>query len=154
MLEWMKDPTISCFFRFDAASMDEDKCRNFIRTCTEDQTSRHYAIVDESDEYMGTISLKDINNTHREAEYAISTRKKIHGSGLALTATKQILEIAFNELNLQKVFLNVLVINERANHFYQKAGFSFDYLEKEAVSINGQMCDLNWYSIEKDNWHE
>ena len=30
MLEWMQDPDIACFFRFDAQKMTVDSCRDFI----------------------------------------------------------------------------------------------------------------------------
>ena len=71
MLEWMHDPSIACFFRFDAMSMTEEKCIEYIRTANRDGRSKHFAIVDESDEYLGNIDQEK-----KEAEYAISTRKK------------------------------------------------------------------------------
>ena len=92
--------------------------------------------------------MKNIDFEKREAEYAISTRKKAHGSGAALEATNQILYYAFYALNLKRVYLNVLKDNARANAFYIKAGFKFDYCEKSGVIINGEPKDLNWYSIE------
>ena len=103
MLEWMKDPSIACFFRFDTQDMTEDSCRQFIIDSGNDSCCRHYAIADESDEYLGTVSLKNINYEKGDAEYAISTRKKAHGTGAALEATRQIWNIAFNDLNHRRV---------------------------------------------------
>lgn len=147
MLEWMHDPSIACFFRFDAMSMTEEKCLEYIRTANSDDNSKHFAIADENDEYLGTISLKNIDYEKKEAEYAISTRKIVHGTGAATLATNEILKIAFEELGLNKVYLNVLVENKRANAFYQKEGFLFDYCENQAVETNEGKKDLNWYYI-------
>lgn len=147
MLEWMHDPSIACFFRFDAQSMTEESCRQYINTVNKDASSKHYAIVDESDEYLGTISLKNIDNVKKEAEYAISTRKKVHGTGAAMAATKEVLRIAFEEIGLKRVYLNVLVANKRANAFYHKIGFQFDYCEENAIEINGLKQSLNWYQV-------
>lgn len=147
MLEWMHDPSIACFFRFDALSMTEEKCLEYIRTANSDDNSKHFAIADENDEYLGTISLKNIDYVKSEAEYAISTRKKAHGTGAAMIATKEILRLAFEDLGLKKVYLNVLKENKRANAFYHKVGFQFDYCEKQAICIDGKMKDLNWYSL-------
>lgn len=147
MLEWMHDPSIACFFRFDAMSMTEEKCIEYIRTANSDENSKHFAIADENDEYLGTISLKNIDKEKKEAEYAISMRKKAHGTGVAMVATKVILKIAFEELGLKRVYLNVLKENARANAFYHKAGFQFDYCEENAVEIHEEKKDLNWYSI-------
>lgn len=152
MLEWMQEPSIACFFRFDASKMTEQSCKLFIESANKDEHSRHYAIADENDEYLGTISLKDIGDT--SAEYAISTRKCAHGTGAAAQATQALLDIAFNELKLERVFLNVLTENFRANAFYKKAGFTFEYTEKNAVEIRGEMKDLNWYVINKKDYSE
>lgn len=145
MLEWMHDPSIACYFRFDAMSMTEEKCLEYIRTANSDDNSKHFAIADENDEYLGTISLKNIDHEKKEAEYAISTRKKAHGTGTAMAATKEILKISFKELGLKRVYLNVLKENARANAFYRKVGFRFDYCEENAVEIHGEIKDLNWY---------
>ena len=152
MLEWMQDPTIACFFRFDAISMTEEKCRAFIESANREPGSLHYAIANESDEYLGTISLKDISDGR--AEYAISTRRCAHGTGAAMQATKEILRIAFDELGLKSVFLNVLEENLRANAFYLKAGFHYTHTEKNALELRGQKKALNWYEVNKEQRHE
>ena len=150
MLEWMTDPAIARFFRFDAASMTLDRCKDFICGAGEQENCRHWAIVNENDEYLGTISLKEIKNG--SAEYAISTRAKAHGTGAAGEATRQILKIAFEDLGLNRVYLNVLADNGRANAFYRKAGFQFTHAEKNALEIRGQMKDLNWYEVRRDHF--
>ena len=96
---------------------------------------------------QGTISLKAI--TADSAEYAISTRRCAHGTGAAMAATSRILEIAFRELGLQRVYLNVLKDNGRANAFYRKAGFRFVREEENALTIRGEKKSLNWYEIER-----
>ena len=151
MLEWMQDPSISCFFRFDAQSMTVADCEKFIESIDDDSDSIHYAIVNEDDEYLGTISLKNIDFEKKEAEYAISTRKKAHGTGAAMAATKEILRIAFEELKLEQVYLNVLKENGRANAFYRKVGFQSDYCEENAVEICGEKKDLNWYLLAQND---
>lgn len=154
MLEWMQEPSIACFFRFDAANMTEDKCRKFIEDSNQYTSTKHYAIADEQEEYLGTISLKDIDYEKKSAEYAISIRKKAHGTGVAMEATKEILKIAFSELGLVEVFLNVLTDNIKANRFYEKAGFEYQYTEDSAVDIYGEMKSLNWYILRKDDYWE
>ena len=145
MYEWMTDPEITCFFRFDASSVTLQTCRDYIEHAYDDPNSVHFAIVNENDEYLGTISLKNI--TDKDAEYAISTRKKAHGTGAAYKATMEILKIAFDEKHLERVYLNVLDENIRANKFYQKCGFiRFDTSDNK-LYINGQLKILNWYEI-------
>ncbi len=143
MLEWMTDSKITQFFRFDASKVTEESCLSFIAGAEGQKNCRHWAIANENDTYLGTISLKEI--TASDAEYAISTRSCAHGTGAAMEATRQVLQIAFEEFGLSRVYLNVLSDNGRANAFYIKAGFRFTHTEKDAVAIRGEMKDLNWY---------
>ena len=152
MLEWMTDPEITRFFRFDVSQVTADSCRAFIEDANNRTDTVHFAIADETDEYLGTISLKDIDREKRCAEYAISTRKKAHGTGAAMQATRQVLQYAFETLGLEQVYLNVLAENGRANAFYRKAGFHFVREEPAALELRGESKALNWYVICKTDW--
>ena len=147
MLEWMHDEDINQFFRFDAANMTYEEVLKYIVNANAREDELHYAIVDEEDEYLGTISLKNIDLVNRKAEYAVSTRKKAHGTGVAMEATYEIFKIAFEELGLNKVYLNVLSVNKRANKFYEKVGFEYEGEFKQDLQIRGKYYDLRWYGM-------
>lgn len=140
MYEWMSDPEITCFFRFDASSVTLDTCKDFILHAYNDPNTIHYAIAGEDDEYLGTISLKNI--TDKDAEYAISTRKKAHGTGAAYQATMQLITIAKEKYELSEIYLNVKSYNKRAIHFYRKCGFGPN-INRLSIDSPG----LEWYSI-------
>lgn len=148
MLEWMHDSSVNCWFRFDFSKMEEKDVLDFIKNSFNEE-NQNFALVDENDEYMGTISLKNISKKDGNAEYAIVTRKNAQGTGIAFNATKEIIEYAFEELGLHRVYLNVLEINERANSFYKKCGFTFEGISKEHLFLNNQYHTLNWYGIVK-----
>ena len=154
MYEWMTDPSITVFFRFDTSKISLESCLAYIGKALDDPNTLHFAIADEDDEYLGTISLKDIDQEKSQAEYAISTRKKAHGSGAALEATRQILQYAFESLGLDRVYLNVLAENGRANAFYRKAGFRFVREDPDALELWGVRKTLNWYEITKSEYRE
>ena len=124
------------------------KCLEFIRGSFSD-SNHHFAIVDAHDEWVGTISLKNIDHELGAAEYAIITARQVHGKGYAFTATKELLEYAFSELGLNRVYLNVLKENIRANKFYSKCGFEYEGCFRQAIRIDGVLRDLNWYAILK-----
>ena len=114
--------------------------------------SIHYAITDENDEYMGTISLKDINLDANNAEYAISLRRCAQGKGIGKSATIEILRIAFEEIGLEKVYLNVLSDNKRAIGMYEKIGFVYEGEFRKHLFLCGEYKSLRWYSILKDEY--
>lgn len=154
MLEWMQDPEIQKCFRFNTKSKTIDDVLGFIKCATiipKEGESIHFAVVDENDEYMGTISLKAFDMTSKNAEYAISMRKQAQGTGLALKATKEIIELAFNEFHLERVYLNVLSKNVRAVKFYEKAGFLYEGEFRNHLYLQGEFCSLKWFSILKED---
>ena len=80
MLEWMHDPENQKGFRRDMMSMTLEDARYFCLEVSSEAYSKrntdlHLAITDETDEYLGTISLKNINMEHRSAEMAISVSR-------------------------------------------------------------------------------
>ena len=59
MIAWMHDPKVNCKFRFDFASMTEDKALEFVKNSFTDE-NQNFAFVGDDDRYLGTISLKNI----------------------------------------------------------------------------------------------
>ncbi len=151
MMEWMHDPEINKWFRFDADAMTEERAKHFIEGSFTEK-SRHYAITNDNDEYLGTISLEEIDKENGHALYAISTRKSVWGSGAALEATRQLFEIAFHELGLERVYLNVLADNLRAKRLYEKAGFRYEGCFHRHLRLHGEWRDWDWYAILRDDY--
>ena len=146
MLEWMHDNTINCNFQYPFAEMTIEKVKDFIKNSFNEE-NKHFAIVDEKDEYLGTISLKNISQKNKNAEYAIVTRKEAHGTGAAMQATQELLCYAFQELGLHKVYLNVLEDNIRARKFYEKCGFVQEGISKDAIMASDGYQSFVWYGI-------
>lgn len=149
MLEWMHEKNIKNAFRFPFERSTLESVTQFIDSSFSD-TDRHFAIVSETDEYLGTISLKNISQADRSAEYAIVVRRVARGTGVAKLATQEILDYAFETMGLHKVYLNVLEKNERARHFYVKCGFVYEGISKDAIFLDGRYESLAWYGIIND----
>lgn len=154
MLSWMHDKEINSIFQCDFGSFTEEKVLNFINSSKSDADNVHFACVDDNDNYLGTVSLKHIDKDAKNAEYAISFCKAAHGTGASAFATKEILKYAFNELNLERVYLNVIGDNARANAFYKKFGFIYEGTFKKHILIGGILRDLNWYRMLKEEFTE
>ncbi|OUN25659.1 GNAT family N-acetyltransferase [Blautia sp. An81] len=153
MLEWMHDSHINSMFNVNFESFLIEDARNFILNSF-DEKNHHFAVVDENDEYLGTISLKNISLKDRNAEYAVVLRKKAHGTGVSNLATREILDYAFNTLKLERVYLNVLEENMRARAFYEKMGFTQEGVFKKHKYIRGSFQDLFWFGILKESYED
>ena len=151
MYEWMQDEDVTCFLAQDFASKTLEDCRNFIMSAAKEEDKKlHRAICDDTGQYLGTVSLKHIDKRNKNAEYAISMRRKAMGTGASTYGTVEILNYAFEVLGLEKVYLNVIPENIRAKKFYQKIGFQLEGRAKKHILIKGKLCDLEWYAFYKE----
>lgn len=146
MLEWMHDSAVNQYFRAPFAQMTIENALSFIQG-GQDASARHYAICDDKDVYQGTISLKAVDMENGTAEYAIVLRRQAQGKGYASFATREILRIAFEELGLHKVYLNVWKENAHAVGFYEHMGFRREGDAREQIVLHKRRCDLLWYGM-------
>lgn len=157
MLEWMNDPKIQYWFRFQGKQKNREDIIEFIRNAEiqpADGKSIHYAIADDADEYLGTVSLKNMNLSDHNAEYAISLRTKAQGNGIGRLATELLLKKAFEEFSLERVYLNVLADNAKAIRMYKKAGFVYEGESRNSIFLRGEYQTLKWYSMLKSEYFE
>lgn len=151
MLRWMHHPETTGCFQRDFNSMTETAVLDFIEESYDRSESLHLAIVGSDDAYLGTISLKHINNNF-SGEYAISMTPEAKGTGAAEEATQSILDYAFCELGLHRVYLNVRHNNARAIRFYEKIGFTLEGTARDALFTEEGYVDLLWFSMLKSEW--
>lgn len=123
MLEWMQNKEVVCFLNTDFSKKRIEDCLDFIKAAETDDENLHLAIVDDNDEYMGTVSLKNIDNRNKTAEFAITIRECAMGKGYSQEAMQLILQKGINELRLRKIIWCVSPYNKRAIRFYDKNGY-------------------------------
>lgn len=102
---------------------------------------------------IGSCGLFEISQENRSAEFGIAIGESNYwGKGYGSDATKIILRFAFEELGLNRVFLDVLASNPRAVRSYQKAGFVHECTRRQAVWRNGTYHDAYRMGILRDEW--
>lgn len=151
MLRWMHHPETAECFRQNFDSMSESDVLDFIQKSYDRSESLHLAITGSDDTYLGTISLKHIDNNF-SGEYAISMAPEAKGTGAAEQATESLLDYAFCELGLHRVYLNVRRNNSRAIRFYEKIGFTLEGTARDALRTAEGYVDLLWFSMLKPEW--
>ena len=148
MLAWMHDKSVTEKLQANFASKTMEDAESFIRSSWDDKENLHLAISSDADEYMGTVSLKHIEDG--SAEFAITVRAEAMGKGYSWFGMESIIEKAFAELGLECVYWCVSRENPRAVRFYDKHNFheALDIPEK-VLKRYGNMNDLKWYSVLK-----
>ena len=150
MLEWMHDKSVVGDLRTDFSQKTIEDVEKFIEFSWDINANLHLAIVSDEDIYMGTVSLKHIEEG--SAEFAITVRSEAMGHGYSWFGMEEILRKAFNELNLRRVYLCVSRNNKRAVRFYDKHNFN------EVLDVSNNVLsryqgieNLKWYSVLKDD---
>lgn len=121
MYEWMHDEEVVHYMKADFRHKTLDDCIKFIVCAQNDSNNVHMAVADDKDTYMGTVSLKNIQE--HSAEFAIVMSKSAAGKGYASEGMKQILEFGFNIVGLTHIYWCVDRENHRAVRFYDKNGY-------------------------------
>ena len=78
--------------------------------------------------------------------------KRNYDKGYGTEATKLMLNHAFNNLNLNRIYLKVLEDNPRAIKIYDKCGFKKEGVLRSAVYKNGSYKNLIIMSILKEEF--
>ena len=121
MLEWMHDESVTENLRSNFSDKTIEECHHFIEQSQNSYSDLHLAIVNQYDEYLGTVSLKNI--IINSAEFAITIRKKAMGTGCSIFAMQKMIEKGLNEFKLHEVYWCVSPANIRALRFYDKNGY-------------------------------
>ena len=153
ILLWMHSDESKEIFAKDFNNYTKEDVKKFVNS-KNTKEDLNFACVNDNDDYLGTVSLKNIDYENNNAEYAISFIKEAQGTGAAVFATKEILNKAFSELKLEKVYLNVLSTNKRAIAFYKKMGFKEEGIFKNHLKKDDKYIDLLWYAIIKNEYNE
>ncbi len=123
MLEWMYDDSVVHFMGIDFTNKSISDCRSFIEASQNDSNHLHLAIVNDDDEYMGTVSLKNIDKINLCAELAIIIGKDAMGKGYSKYGIHEIVRMGLEDIGLKQIYWYVSPQNKRAVKFYDKNGY-------------------------------
>lgn len=149
-VEWFGDPDVRrhllLYLPFSLAQ--EERWFESLQGRLERQQDVLLAIETADGAHIGNIGLNSINWKDRNAELGIVIGEKAYWSqGYGTDAIRTLLELAFREMNLHRVFLRVDVDNERGIRCYEKAGFQRDGTLRQMVFKEGTYIDQHIMSI-------
>jgi diamine N-acetyltransferase len=141
---WRNDPEVidflGCGFLYISEEIDEKWYQNYLGN--RDKNVR-LAITTVDHQFIGNVYLLNIHPINRTAEFSIVISDKRYWSqGIGAEVARRVLHHAFQDLNLNRVYLYVLNNNDRAIRLYEKIGFRREGRMEEAVYKNGAYHDL------------
>ncbi|MBO1001081.1 GNAT family N-acetyltransferase [Pseudogracilibacillus auburnensis] len=133
-----------------------EETEQYISAIVSQPTAKGYLIeYKETEQTVGIVSLINMDYKNRSAECIIDIGvKDMWGKGIGTAAISLILEFAFNELNLHRVYLHVFSFNERAIKLYEKMGFIHEGKFRQALYRTGKWHDIVIMGILKDEYNQ
>lgn len=149
-VEWINNPANNQFLHYDLP-LRIDRTTEWFRR--KDNSKRLDCIIEYNGTPVGLIGLLQIDKVNRKAEYYITIGETgFKQKGIATKATKAIIDYAFEELNLHKVYLTVDARNTHAIRLYEKAGFKQEgyFIDDLFRAGNSEFIDRERYAIIKN----
>lgn len=115
--------------------------------------SRVVFAIRQEERLVGTIQLHSLEPYQRKALLGIyigETGKRNTGVGFVSCAL--VIDYAFNGLNIRKIDLEVLSINQNAIALYEKLGFKKEGTKINDYFLDGQYLDVYIYGLQQADW--
>ncbi len=150
---WRNNPELIKFLGAPFRFINEEVDTKWFDSYMSNRATNIRLAILENDVIKGTISLNSIDLLNQCAELNIMIGDEDNcGKGMGTFAVTALLEHAFNNMNLRRVYLSALEDNHRARHLYEKVGFVYEGMLRESVYKNGEFVNMVLYSILKNEF--
>lgn len=145
-LGWLNDEDLQHYTRRHGKTMSIDELQQFVVDSADSQDLHLAMIVNDGNWHIGNIFLNSIDREKKEADLSIMIGDKdAHGKGFAKEAINAIVDYAFTELDLNRVY--ACSPNPDFNHMIEKVGWRHIETKKEYFEIDGVMHDLDCWEV-------
>lgn len=157
---WAADEKVQSMYREPVYATKEAVKKlieeNYIADYEKKNSYRWAVISKENNECIGQIAfyLVDENNNFAEIEYCIGC--EFQGRGYATEASKAVIKYGFEEMNLHKVQISHMDINNKSKRVIEKCGFKFEGICRDFFynKNDDQYISRVYYSILRKEYEE
>ena len=152
-VKWFNDPSISKYLVSDYP-VSLAKTEAWFSKVLLDNSKVHFSILDkETDTLIGMTGLLQITPKQQHAQMYITIGdEKFHGRRLPDEIIPMVLNYAFIELNLNKVYLWTIPCNERGRKVYERNGFKQEAEMHEHMYCRGQFQTIIQHRVLKSEF--
>ncbi|MGV3502234.1 MAG: GNAT family N-acetyltransferase [Adhaeribacter sp.] len=106
-----------------------------------------------SQAYIGDISLKNFDRSVPKAEIGYYLDRQAEGRGYGTQMLRALVDFAFQDLNLNKVFLRSATDNPRSYELAERCGFRREGLMRQDFRDNQHnLIDIYYYGLTKSDY--
>ena len=105
-------------------------------------------------EFAGLIGFKDADRINDKIEIGYWIIEKMTGKGIASEAARKMINLAFRNMDMNRVQIRCGVGNEKSAAIPKRLGFVFEGVERCGERHNHSYIDLEVFSLLKREWAE
>ena len=105
-------------------------------------------------EFAGLIGFKDIDRVNDKIEIGYWLIEKMTGRGIATAATRKMINLAFRNMNMNRVQIRCGIGNAKSSAIPRRLGFTFEGVERCGERHNRNYIDLEVFSLLRSEWAE
>lgn len=154
VLAWVNDPEIvGNLATFAGKPLTRDDELQYIRRMQASKEDRVFTITTPEGRYLGQIGLHQIFRRSAVGRLSvIVAAKQDMGQGIGSAAIARLLDVAFGEEKLHKVWLMCFAKNTRARRTYGRVGFVEEGVLREEYYHEGAWHDMVRMSVLAREW--
>jgi ribosomal-protein-serine acetyltransferase len=103
-------------------------------------------------DFAGLIGFKDADRINDKIEIGYWLIEKVTGKGVATKATQKMVNLAFRNMDMNRVQIRCGVGNDKSSAIPRRLGFSFEGIERAGERHNHEYIDLEVFSLLKREW--
>lgn len=152
LVRWRNDPVIFRGF-FSTFPLSLGAQADWYEDLLRRIDKKLFVIEAKDGQAVGTIGFDHIDWKNQKAEFGNMLVDKGHrGCGYASDATRTALRFGFEQMNLNRIYLEVYAWNQEAVQLYQKSGFKIEGVLQQAYFTEGKFNDTVLMAIVRDDW--
>lgn len=148
-VSWLNDKDVCKYNSHGETEYKIEMAEKFINSLKNDKSKLVFAVyLKDNNLHIGNISLQQIDFKNNNAEIAyLFGEKQYWGKGYAKESSKLLIDYAFNELKLHKLYFGTHIENISMQKLGQKLGFQEEGIKREAQYKNNKYNDIIIYGL-------
>ncbi|MXR20569.1 GNAT family N-acetyltransferase [Halobacterium bonnevillei] len=118
---------------------------------SEDDGNVNFVIAVDGDP-VGSVGVHGVDDVNGSAEIGIFVAEDYWGNGYGTEAGRLATDYAFAQHRRHRVVARVFEGNDASARIWETLGFEHEGTHRDEVYVNGEYCDVRYYSVLEDEW--
>lgn len=147
--KWINKEEVS-FFNGSRFPISHSEQKEYYNKLLNDSSKKKLIIIDKQNIKVGLVSLLRIDYKNANAEIAVYIDPEHQNKGYASKGLKLLIEFAFAELRMHKIYANIIDFNLPSIKTFEKIGFQHESTLKEIIYSCSGFRDILVFAYYRD----